>query len=174
MKSKRDKIIFLMIFLQVLSACQTRKVFGMKTDTKKELNVITVDANRIVHECYFLNAEKENKWRHQYFLNILDNKNEVISVMYPINQDIDTCKEHLKKVEKVLKTSGQVRICGRNLLEVMNKEGVIDHVHDFGPLGKHTSSYEGLIFDTICNSKECYSISDMWTYTCPDMKNPDE
>jgi hypothetical protein len=170
MESLKSKLLLGILFFGIMTSCQTSKVFEMKSDEKNELNVIKLKTDRIIHECYFLNAEKENIWRHQYFLNVLNEKNEVISIMYPTNQDVETCQEHLKKVEKIFKNASEVRICARDILEKIVETDLIQEIHDFGPLGKHTSPYYGLTFDTICNSKECFSISDTWTYTCPGFK----
>lgn len=163
---KRNNYLF-SIFLILLCSCQSTQKFKMTTLEKKELNIIDVDTNRIIQECYFMNAERENKWRHQYILNILNEKNEVIPVHYPTNQGKPECLAHLKKVEKILKKERRVRLCVRNRLEKMNMDDSPPEFYDFGALGKHESPYYSLTFDTICNSKECFSISDTWTYTCP-------
>jgi hypothetical protein len=96
---------------------------------------------------------------------MLNEKNEVIPAFYPTNQGKKECLTHLKKVEKVLRKELRIRLCVRGQLETMvnNKS----ELYDFGPLGKHESPYYALTFDTICNSKECHSISDTWTNTCP-------
>ena len=151
----------------LFSSCQSVSVFEIKTFDKKELHVIEVDSNRIIQECYFMNAEKENNWRHQYILNILNDKNEIIQVFYPTNQDDQQCLHHLKKVEKILKKSPRMRLCVRDKLKIDDSK-ILPETHDFGPLGKHVSPYDALTFDTICNSSDCVSISDTWTYTCPE------
>ncbi len=142
----------------------------MKTFEKEELHVVEIDSNRIIQQCYFMNAEKENNWRHQYILKMLNEKNEVIRVFYPTNQGKPECLEHLKKVEKVLKKGSRVRLCVRDKLEKITESNSNPEIHDFGSFGKHESPYHALTFDTICNSKECFSISDTWTYTCPGFK----
>lgn len=114
--------------------------------------------------------EKENDWRHQYSLNMLNNKNEVISAFYPTNQGKEECETHLKKVEKILQKQSRVKLCVRDKLEPIDNTKYPPEFHDFGILGKHESPYYSLTFDTICNSKDCYSISDTWTYTCPTFK----
>lgn len=157
------------IFLILLCSCQSTQKFKI-TALKKELNIVEIDSNRIIQECYFMNAEKENNWRHQYILNMLNEKNEVIPVFYPINQEKSVCLDHLKKIEKILKREPRVRLCVRDRLERIPDDESESEVHDFGQLGKHESPYHALTFDTICNSKECYSISDTWTYTCPSFK----
>lgn len=167
-KLKYNSLAFLIILI-LLSSCQSTQKFKMIAFEKEKINVVEIDSNRIIQECYFMNAEKENNWRHQYILNMLNQKNEVIPVFYPINQEKSVCLAHLKKVEKILTKEPRVRLCVRDQLEKI-LDGSEPEVHDFGPLGKHESPYHALTFDTICNSKECYSISDTWTYTCPSFK----
>jgi hypothetical protein len=140
------------------------------TTLEDDLNIIEIDGNRVIQECYFMNAEKENNWRHQYILYMLDANDEVIPVYNPTNQDKAQCLAQFKKVEKVLKNVTRVRLCVRDKLEKIT-DGSTPEVHDFGPLGKHESPYHALTFDTICNNlQKCYSISDTWTKTCPDFQ----
>jgi hypothetical protein len=163
-----NKVLFASIFLTILG-CQATRGFQMTKLKNQELNVVSVDTRRIIHECYFLNAEKENQWRHQYVLYMLNENNEAIPVFYPINQDKDQCMSHLNKVARVLKNQNQVKLCVRGTLQKMVEPEVKLMDHDFGPLGRHKSPYNALIFDTICDSKECFSIRDTWTHTCPDL-----
>lgn len=149
------------------SSCQTHRPFEIKSYVKEELNVVNVSSDRVTQECYFVNAEKENKWRHQYFLYILNNDNEVVAAMHPINQDDDQCRIQKTKIEKILKADSKVTLCLRNLLKEDPDKITPNTVVDFAKLGKHTSPYNYLTFDTICNSKQCFSISDTWTDTCP-------
>lgn len=167
---KRNNSLFL-ILIVLISGCQSTQNFKMTTLEKEELHIIETDSNRVIQECYFMNAEKENSWRHQYSLNMLNEKNEVISAFYPTNQGKQECLAHLKKVEKILKKEPRVRLCVRDRLKKMIDDKSDPEAHDFGALGKHESPYYALTFDTICNSKECYSISDTWTHTCPGFKN---
>jgi len=160
----------LSLIIALITGCQSTKSFEIKTFEKEKLHIVEIDSNRITQECYFMNAEKENNWRHQYILNMLNEKNEVIPVYNPTNQGKAECLAHLKKVEKVLKNAPRVRLCVRDKLEKIVDARVKLENHDFGSLGKHDSPYHALTFDTICNSKECYSISDTWTYTCPGFK----
>ncbi len=171
MKNSKNKFALIFSFGLIFSGCQTTKPFEIKVDKEKELNIISTGSNRVVQECYFLNAEKENKWRHTYLIHILDQKNEVITAMYPITLDKQAYTDHLKKVEKVLKQDGKVKLCVRDNLEKDNRTDPNGEIVDFGPLGKHSSPYGYLTFDRICNSKECVSISDTWTYTCPEYKS---
>jgi hypothetical protein len=164
---KVNKVLFWGLAL-LLTCCKSTQVFEMQNVGKNELSVIEVDSNRIIQECYFMNAEKENNWRHQYILNILNDKNEVIPVYYPVNQDDFYCLAHLKKVEKILKKSSRMKLCVRDKLEKITDYTVTPiEIHDFGSLGKHESPYHALTFDTICNSSDCVSISDTWIHTCP-------
>jgi len=167
---KTSNFFFLMAFVLLISGCRSTGSFKMKTLETTELHVIEINSNRIIQECYFMNAEKENNWRHQYSLNMLNEKNEAISVFYPTNQGKRECMAHLKKVEKILKNQTRVRLCVRDRLEKMIDNKSKPEIHDFGALGKHQSPYYALTLDTICNSKECYSLSDTWTTTCPDFK----
>lgn len=163
---KKSDLIFL-VFAVFLCGCQSSHSFKMTTLEKEELNIIETDRNRIIQECYFMNAEKENNWRHQYVLYILNEKNEAIPAFYPTNQGKEECLAHLNRVEKILKNQTRIRLCVRDHLEKMPSDQFEPEVHDFGPLGKHMSPYYALTFDTICNSKECLSISNTWTHTCP-------
>lgn len=167
--SKRNNSAFL-VFIAIFCGCQSTHSFKMTTLEKVELHVIETDSNRVIQECYFMNAEKENNWRHQYSLNVLNEKSEVISAFFPTNQGKRECLTHLKKVEKILKNQPLVTLCVRDRLEKIIDDKSDPEVHDFGPLGKHESPYHALTFDTICNPKECYSISDTWIYTCPDFR----
>ena len=170
MGSLKRSNLLLVLFVVVMSSCQSTQKFKMTMLEKDELSVFEIDSNRAIQECYFMNAEKENNWRHQYSLNMLNEKNEVISAFYPTNQGKQECLTHLKKVEKILKKEPRVRLCIRGRLKKMDKDKFNSEVHDFGTLGKHESPYYALTFDTICNSKECYGISDTWTSTCPSFK----
>lgn len=166
MKNLKNNLVFLILVL-FLNACQSTKNFEMKSDEKAELNIVEISTNRIIQECYFINAEKENNWRHQYILNMLNERNEVIPVFYPTNQGKTECLSHLKKVEKILKKESQVKLCVRGQLEKIASGNFPPEFYDFGPLGKHESPYYSLTFDTICNSKDCYSINETRTTTCP-------
>lgn len=98
--SSRSNSAFL-IFITLVCGCQSTKNFKMTTFEKEELNIIEIDSHRIVQKCYFMNAEKENNWRHQYILSVLNEKNEAITVFNPTNEGKQECLAHLKKVEKV-------------------------------------------------------------------------
>lgn len=165
--SKKSNLEFLAATV-FFFGCQNTQSFKMTTFEKEELNVVEIDRSRIIQECVFLNAEKENNWRHQYVLYLLNAKNEAIPVFFPTNQGKKECADHLEKVEKILKNQTRVKLCLRDLLEEMNP--VSSEVYDFGALGNHKSPYYALTFDTICNDKDCYSISDTWAHTCPSLR----
>lgn len=100
MKSLKNKF-YLVIFIFALIGCKTKDVFKISSfDTKNypaELHIISINPNHIKHECLFLNAEDENKWRHQYMMYILSKDNDVIPIMYSVHQEKTVCLEHLKK-----------------------------------------------------------------------------
>jgi hypothetical protein len=169
MQNLRINNSILLVFIALFCGCQSTQSFKITTFEKEELHIVEIDSNRIIQECYFMNAEKENNWRHQYILYLLNENNEVIPVYNPTNQDRTYCLAHLKKVEKVLKGAPRVRLCVRDKLEKIT-DGSAPEVHDFGALGKQESPYHALTFDTICNDIDCFSISDTWTYTCPGFK----
>lgn len=165
MKSLKNRL--LLIYLIALAGCQSNKAFDIQSFKNDELHIVKIYTERIKHECYFVNAEKENKWRHQYFLYMLSNKNKVITVMFPTNQGKPECMDHLKKVERIFKNNKEVKFCLRG--EIKNKPSDEGEMQDFKHLGIHKTENYALTFDTVCNSKECYSISDTWTNTCPSM-----
>ncbi|MBC7420990.1 MAG: hypothetical protein H7328_09710 [Bdellovibrio sp.] len=170
MPNLKNRILTL-VFIFLLFSCKSKDVFEINSfDTqsyRNELHTLTVPSSHIRQECLFLNAEAENKWRHQYMMYILNNDNEVIPVMYSINQEKSVCLEHLNKVEKILRKSSTVKMC---LRDALRKDSTSSEVQDFGSLGKYPVIFESLTFDSICTSKECYSVNDMWTETCPGFK----
>lgn len=159
------------IFIFFLGGCKTNAAFEINSfDTKtgsNELHILSVNSNHVKQECIFLNAEAENKWRHQYMMYILNKDNEVIPVMYSIHQEKSVCLEHLKKVEKILRKQSNVKMCLRGSL---TKDLTSSESQDFGAFGKRRITFESLTFDSICVSKECYSVNDTWTETCPGFK----
>lgn len=164
--SKNSIYSFFVIFF--LFSCKTKNVFEINSfDTKtsaSNLHILTVTSNHVKQECIFLNAEAENKWRHQYVMYILNNNDEVIPVMYYIHQEKSVCLEHLKKIETILNKHPNVKMC---LRDTLTKDLTSNEMQDFGVLGKHRVAFEALTFDSICASKECYSVNDSWTETCP-------
>lgn len=169
---KRD--LFLSIFLLLVSACQSSPAFKITTFSEPnrsnlyDLQVIEVVSNRIQQKCLFLDAEAENKWRHQYFMYVLNDKNEVLEIMQSTNQDKDSCQAQLRKVEKILKLESKVRLCIRDEFKknVQQSEDQSEIIK-FGILGSHKVVYEALTLDSICNSKECFSNNNVWVNTCP-------
>lgn len=157
----------MILFISISCTTHTsHNEFSIETfsDKRQNLNTVTVSADHIQQKCIFLNAEAENKWRHQYMMYILDDKNEVIPIVHIVNQDKATCEDQIKKIKKILNTADQVKICLRNTFTKNNA----DHEEiDFGKLGKHITEYNDLWFQSICNSKDCYSY-DVFTDICPD------
>lgn len=168
-KSKNRYFILLQFILPMI-ACQTSTGYKITTHPGNELHTVEIDSNRIIQECHFMNAEKENNWRHLYVLYFLTDTNEVLPVMYPINQDRHDCMSHLKNVEQILKKDTHVRICVRDKIEKTKGSKATSDIHDFGKLGKYNSIYDGLTFDSICNLRNCVSINDIWHDTCPGFK----
>lgn len=152
---------FIFFFLFILG-CQSASVFNLKTVSDGENNraydqhIIYVKSNRVQQECLFYDAEAENKWRHQYLMYILNDKNEVLPIMYAINQEGGICKEQLKKIQKILKQDEYVKVCADSNLKKRSADESDNDRVDFGQLGKHKVSYEALFFDGICNSKGCF------------------
>jgi hypothetical protein len=152
------------------AGCQSTPVFNIETFHTKvnDLHVIQVRADRIQQKCLFLNAEAENSWRHQYFMYILNDKNEVLEIMESTNQDRDTCHSQAQKIDKILRPASHVKICVRDELKKNVQEPSSENTPiQFGSLGKHNVNYEALTFDSICNSKKCLSNNEVWVNTCP-------
>lgn len=166
--------LFHSVFFLLVSACQSTPAFKIATFPERnrsnlyDLHVIDVVSNRIQQKCLFLNAEDENQWRHQYFMYVLNDKNEVLEIMQSTNQDKDSCQIQLNKIEKNLKPESLVKLCVRGELKknVPQSEDQ-DEFIKFGTLGGHKVVYEALTLDSICNSKECFSNNDVWVNTCP-------
>lgn len=163
------------IFFILISSCQINPVYSIKTISDPvdpssksfDLQAIQVNSDRIKQECYFVNAEGDQNWRHQYFLYILKDNNTVMILMHPFNQDDDQCNEQLTKIDKIIKTSSKVKICARNELKIHTDSLEPNNKHDFKNLGSHPESGEVLTLDRICGSKSCFSNSKIWTTTCP-------
>lgn len=162
-----NQINLMPLLITFFCGCQSARNFEIRTLEKEELHIVEIDSARITQECYFLNAEAENVWRHQYILYMLNEKNEVIPVYNPTNQDKSQCLKQFKKIKKILKGAARVKLCVRDPLKRITDTSSMPEITDFGPLGRHESPYHALTFDTICNAKDCFSISDTWTYTCP-------
>lgn len=166
MKNLKSNRLCILSFL-FLFACQSAPVFEIKTFPKPpqakldDHHVIRVKSNRIQQECLFFNAEAENKWRHQYFMYILTDKDEVLPIMHVINQDGETCQKQLRKIQKVLKQEAHVKVCANSDLEKIKKFNPEDTPIQFEQLGKYKVAYEPLFLDSICNSKDCFIYKDL-------------
>ncbi len=166
--------LLIIVFLFILSACQTGKVFEIETfpaspkSNQEDLQVIRVKSDRVQQECLFYNAEGENKWRHQYSMYILNDKNEALEIMQSTNQDKETCQKQLKKIEKILRKEPKVYLCVRDQLKKeSDRNAYPTGLVNFGALGKFKITYETLWLDSVCNSKECFSNNSVWANTCP-------
>lgn len=165
---------FLLFFCLVISACQSTDTFNLKTfpgvkqDKTHDLHVIQVNSDRVRQKCLFLNAEAENNWRHQYFVYILDDKNEVLEIMQPTHLDKDSCHSQFHEIEKLLQSESKVNVCVRDELkkDIQNPENQKERVQ-FGSLGSHPVGYAPLTLDSVCNSKKCFSNNEVWINTCP-------
>ena len=169
MRSLRSNSILLLL-LCFVSACQSAKVFELKTfhTSADDLHVIHVNSNRLRQKCLFLDAEAENNWRHQYLMYILDDQNEVLEIMESINQDIDSCNSQVHQIEKLLQSEPQVKVCVRNTLAKNTKDSWSRHEPiQFGSLGSHRVSYGTLTLDSVCSSNKCYGDNSAWVNTCP-------
>jgi hypothetical protein len=73
---KSSSIMLLMSLF--ITGCQSAPIFKIETfhTNVDDLHVIQVRSERIIQKCLFLNAEAENNWRHQYFMYVLNDKNE--------------------------------------------------------------------------------------------------
>lgn len=114
-----------------------------------------------------MNAAGDNNWRHQYFMYVLNNRNEALEIMKSTHIDGESCRTQLDAIEKILKTESQVKICVRNKLRESPSLDAPKEFISFGPLGQHQITHEGLTFDTICNSKKCVGDNSAWVKTCP-------
>lgn len=139
--------------------------------SSEDLHVVNVSSNHVKQECLFLNAEDENRWRHQYIMYILNDQKEVIEVLHSINQDKSVCLSQVKGVSKILKKAPMVKLCLRGQLkrDLTNVE-----IHEFNNSKKYPVRYSLLTFDSICTSEECYSVNDVWTETCPGFKKTEK
>ncbi len=168
MRRLKNRFIVLSLYL-FIAGCQSAPVFNIETFHTKadDLHVIQVSSNRVRQNCLFFNAEAENNWRHQYFMYILNDKNEVLEIMQSTHQDKDTCSSQEHRIEKILQSGSQVKICARDELKNVQNTQEQKALIQFGPLGRHKVNYEALTLDTICNSKKCLSNNEAWVNTCP-------
>ena len=173
MQNLKINLLFLS-FCFFMSACQSTQVFNLKTfPAAKQSNlddrhVIQVSSDRVRQKCLFFNAEAENNWRHQYLMYVLSDKNEVLEIMQPTNQDKDSCYSQVHKIEKILRSEPKVKVCARDeLKKSVSDPGSKNEFIQFGLLGNHGVTYDSLTLDSICNSKDCLSNNDIWVNTCP-------
>lgn len=164
MKNLKNSFILSLIG-PLIFGCQTSRVFQM--ENFEDLHVITTQSERLRQQCVYLNAEAENKWRHQYSMYILDNKNQVLEVMQSTHMDKDSCYSQMQEVEKLLKRDPVVKVCVRDKLERVDAANIQNELISFGSLGSHQPSYKPLTLDSICNSKKCIGDNSAWIQTCP-------
>ena len=169
MQNLKNSTIVLSLCL-FITGCKSAPVFNIETFHTKadDLHVIQVRSNRVQQKCLFLNAEAENNWRHQYFMYVLNDKNEVLEIMGSTNQDRDTCHSQAQNIDEILRSESQVKICARDelKLDIQNPIGQTAPI-PFDVLGNHKVTYEALTLDSICNSKKCVSNNSFWVNTCP-------
>lgn len=174
MQISKSNFLFQLSLCFFISACQSTKVFNLETlpvekkSNQNNLHVIYVNSDRVQQKCLFFNAEAENNWRHQYLIYVLDEKNEVLEIMQPTNQDKDSCYSQVRAIEKILQSQSVVKMCVRDELKKnIQNPGDQNGFIQFGPLGSHKITYEALTLDSICSSKKCFSNNEMWVNTCP-------
>lgn len=164
MKNLKNKCIVFAV-LSLTMSCQSLKVF--RIDNFDDLHVITTQANRVIQKCIFLEAEAENKWRHQYVMYLLDERNEAIEVLQSTHMDKVSCSSQMNEIEKVLKHERVVKVCVRDKLMKLETTDSKRASVLFGPFGSHNVVYNPLTFDSICNSKKCVGDNSAWVKTCP-------
>jgi len=162
--------LFILLFFQIFSGCQTSRDFKIQSvpNEPNDLHVIQVKSSRIYQKCLFLNAEDESNWRHQYYIYILSDKKEIYEIRQPHHQDRETCNSQLKKIEKILQTESQVRLCIRDKLKNNLEESKnLNVITQLDKVDVGSATYESVTLDSICNSKKCFSNNDLWVNTCP-------
>ncbi len=164
---KNSSIVVSLCFF--VTGCQSAPVFNIETfhTEADDLHVIRVRSDHVRQKCLFLNAEAENNWRHQYFMYVLNDKNEALEIMGSTSQDKDTCEFQSKKIDKILHSESQVKICVRDELKNIQDAKEQNTFIQFDSMGSHKVTYEALTFDSICNSKKCLSNNEPWINTCP-------
>ncbi len=99
---------------------------------------------------------------------VLNDKNAVLEIMQPTNQDKESCYSQVRTIEKILQSESQVKICARDELKTnIQDSGSQNEFVQFGSLGSRKIVYESLTLDSICSSKKCLSNNEMWVNTCP-------
>lgn len=150
--------------------CQTPVPFSINTHRAPTdiLHTIKVRPGRVLQKCIYLHAEAENRWRHQYFMYVLTDQNEVLEIMHATNQDRTTCNSQTQKINRVLQTKQLVKICVRDELKERTLTTEIpDKIINFSNLGSHKVAYNTLTFDSICNNRRCFSSNEAWVNSCP-------
>ncbi len=168
MANLRNSTLFILLFwLSTSCALLNSKKFSLdsypSTTGGDTLQVITISSDRIQQECIFYNAEAENNWRHQYMMYILDSEDEVIPIMHSLNQNKIDCTNQIRTIKSIYQKSKQVKLCLRGDIK---KPHPYPEKINFGKLGQHTTKYEALWLQAVCNEKICYSY-DGYTNTCP-------
>jgi hypothetical protein len=98
---------------------------------------------------------------------LLSDKNEVLPIMYAINQEGSVCEEQFKKIQKILTQASEVKICANNeITKEIKEDEHFDRPIEFGPLGRHQVVYDALFLDSICNSKTCLVYDENKTDSC--------
>lgn len=176
MQHLKNNLLLILTFLA--AGCQSVPVFEVQTlpaPPKTKLgdrHIIRIQSNRVQQECLFLNAEAENKWRHQYFMYLLTDKSEVLPIMYSINQEGSVCREQLNRIQKILDRAPEVTICANSELTKNIKEDErIDSPVHFRHLGTYTVVYDALFLDAVCSSKDCFVYKDVPSCSVPTQKS---
>lgn len=155
--------------LILITGCKTQPQYEIRTYPRigkyDDLHILKISPRRIIHECMDFHGKAENSWRHHYYMQILTDKNTVIIAQHPTDQGIDECTEHLQKIETILKKADVITMCLRGEFRKIDSDD--DRLYDFKDLGKYQGSYHTPDLDSVCNSKECYSINEIWIDTCP-------
>lgn len=162
--------LFILLSFQIFSACQTSRDFKIQSlpDEPNDLYVIQAKSSQIYQRCLFLNAEDESNWRHQHYIYILSDKKEIYEIMQPHHQDRETCYSQMKKIETILQTESQVKLCIRDKLEEnLQDSKSLDVITQLDKVEVGGATYESQTLDSICNSKKCFSNNDLWVNTCP-------
>ncbi len=161
--------LFLFLFGSLTSACQSTSAFRLETfhDRSGDLHIIHTNSERVQQKCLFLNAEEENSWRHQYFMYVLGNENEVLEIMKSTHTDGDFCHAQVRAIEKLLGAEPQAKICVRDELRKSQDTETQNEPISFGRLGRYKVTHEGLTFDSICHSQKCVGDNSAWVDTCP-------
>ncbi len=164
--SKFFSVLSLFLLLACESAYKMETVIRSNSSHLDDLFIIDANKNRVYQECYYLNADGENEWRYQYFMYILNGKNEVITIMQPTNQDKESCQSQIRKIDIILKKQSHVKVCARGNLKIENNESLTEFIN-FPQFGKHKTIYKSLSLDSICSGSKCVSNNEVYVDTCP-------